>query len=75
MRTSTLLLGLSQPLMAAMWGWPWLRWWRRRQQPPAPRHTGPLPPLPTDYRPEHGLLALVCLVIGVLALTTAWISR
>jgi len=74
MRTSTLLLGLSQLLIAAYWGWPWLRWWRRRHQPPAPRHTGPLPPAP-DYRPEHGLLALVGLVLGVLALAMAWVTR
>jgi hypothetical protein len=74
MRTSTLLLGLGQLLSAAFLGWPWLRWWRRQHQLPAPRHTGPLPPAP-PYRPEHGLLALVFLVLGVLALATAWLTR
>ena len=72
MRASLLLTGLGQLGLAVIWGWPWLA---QRRQPPAPRHLSRWTPPLMASRREHAVLALVFLVVGVLALTTAWLQR
>jgi hypothetical protein len=72
MRTVMVLLGISQLANAAIWGWPWLV--QRRQPEPPQQPSRWLPPLMANRR-AHATMVVGSLMVGVLALTSAWIDR
>jgi hypothetical protein len=72
MRTTMVLLGISLLVNAAVWGWPWLV---QRRQPEPPQHPSRWRPPLMASRRTHAVLAVGSLMVGVLALTSAWIDR
>ena len=75
MRSLMVAFGISQLLLALMWGWVWLA---DRLQRPAARHPRQQPPVSPDQQRRHAMLAatfgMVSLVVAIATLTRAWLS-
>ena len=76
MRSVTVVFGISQLLLALMWGLVWLA---ERRQRPAPQHLRQQSPVSPDQQRRHAMLAAmlgsVSLIVAVVTLTQAWMSR